>query len=147
MPPLPQVLIADDDSNQIVLLQVAIQKASLPVGSFRFFSDGSPLKQYLENMPGSSTKPDLLLTDLNMPGMDGFEIINWVRAHPLFANLPIVVMSSSSEPEDQERAMELGCNRFLIKPSNVADLAKILTELYILFADDLFKHAPDLASS
>jgi len=82
-----------------------------------------------------------------MPGMDGFEIINWVRAHPLFANLPIVVMSSSSEPEDQERAMELGCNRFLIKPSNVADLAKILTELYILFADDLFKHAPDLASS
>jgi CheY-like chemotaxis protein len=146
MPPPPQVLIADDDSNQIVLLQVAIQRASLPVDSFRFFSGGSALIRHLENMLPSA-KPDLVLTDLNMPCVDGFEIINWVRAHPLFANLPIVVMSSSSEPEDQERAMELGCNRFLTKPSNVADLEKILSELYTAFANDLFKPAPDLASS
>ncbi len=126
---MKQILIADDDPSQIVLIQVAVNRAKLPTHSFRFFSDGFALKRFLEKGVNSEVKPDLLLLDLNMPAMDGFEVIAWVRSDPVFAKLPIAVISSSTEFDDIRRAQALGCNKFLQKPSTLAELTELLKTL------------------
>ena len=70
-----------------------------------------------------SNKFDLLLTDMNMPEMNGAELVRWVRTG-LNSDMPIVVITTKGEVKDRERGMELGANGYLTKPVNQAELIK-----------------------
>lgn len=59
---------------------------------------------------------DLLITDLNMPNVDGFELIKAIRSNEDFKSIPIIVLSNLSEKDDIQKALEFGANSFLIKP-------------------------------
>ena len=59
--------------------------------------------------------PDLLVVDLKMPGRDGFELLEWLRAQPEFRSTPVYVLSSSNDRADVERAARLGATRFFVK--------------------------------
>lgn len=59
---------------------------------------------------------DLLITDLNMPNVDGFELIKAIRSNEDFKSTPIIVLSNLSEKDDIQKALEFGANSFLIKP-------------------------------
>ncbi len=61
--------------------------------------------------------PSLLLLDLKMPQVDGFRVLQWLRENPLLKRLPVVVLSSSGEQRDVDRAHELGANGYSVKPS------------------------------
>ena len=130
MPLLSQILIADDDASQIILLKLAIERANLPAKAFVFFSNGAELKNHLEKLAMFNRRPDLLVVDLNMPLMDGFEVIEWVRLQRAFASLPIIVMSSTTESGDRERAKQLGSDRFLNKTADIHELIQLLTSFY-----------------
>jgi CheY-like chemotaxis protein len=70
-----------------------------------------------------SSKFDLLLTDMNMPEMNGAELVRWVRTG-LNSDMPIVVITTMGEVKDRERGMELGANGYLTKPVNQTELIK-----------------------
>jgi len=70
-----------------------------------------------------SNKFDLLLTDMNMPEMNGAELVRWVRTG-LNSDMPIVVITTMGEIKDRERGMELGANGYLTKPVNQTELIK-----------------------
>jgi len=70
-----------------------------------------------------SSKFDLLLTDMNMPEMNGAELVRWVRTG-LKSDMPIVVITTMGEVKDRERGMELGANGYLTKPVNQTELIK-----------------------
>lgn len=59
--------------------------------------------------------PDLLLLDINMPGMDGFDVLRFVRGHSVFKFLPAIMLTSSGNPRDRQQAMELGADGYLVK--------------------------------
>lgn len=61
---------------------------------------------------------DLLITDLNMPNIDGFELIKSVRSNPLTMNIPIIILSSLANNIDIQNGLDLGANSYLIKPFN-----------------------------
>ncbi len=63
-----------------------------------------------------SSDVDLLVTDLNMPNMDGYELIRAVRENPSYSALPVIILSSEDGEEDIRRGMELGANSYLVKP-------------------------------
>ena len=99
-----KVLVAEDNPDDVLLLQRALAKSSfgLPV---RCVSDGQEVLDYLEGHPPFSDRlryplPTLLLLDLKMPRVDGFEVLTWLRQHPSLGRMLVVVLTGSPMKED-----------------------------------------------
>ena len=73
--------------------------------------------------------PCLLLLDLKLPRISGFEVLEWVRAHPVFRTLPVVVLTGSHDSEDIERAYQLGANSYLLKPFKMEELRAVVKSI------------------
>ena len=71
-------------------------------------------------------QPDVVVLDLALPGIDGYALAAALRAHPLTARIPIVVLSAHAYPEDEQRALQAGASAFLRKPCLPAELANTL---------------------
>ena len=72
----------------------------------------------------------LVLLDLFMPGMDGFQFLEAIRSDKRLSSLPVMVLSGSMNPEDRERALALGANDYIEKPFNAADFEERLAKLF-----------------
>lgn len=112
---MEKVILAVDDSASVrkfVLL-------SLKSKGFRVLSaqDGMEALEILASEPVS-----LVITDLNMPNLDGFGLIKSIRENPTTLDLPIIVLSSLSDHDDVKRGMDLGANSYLVKPFNALRL-------------------------
>jgi CheY-like chemotaxis protein len=75
--------------------------------------------------------PELVLLDLKLVQMDGFEVLKWVRAHPHFKDLRVVVLTSSSNIRDVNKAYQLGANSFLVKPLELENIASFFATIWI----------------
>jgi CheY-like chemotaxis protein len=128
------VLVADDDENDIRLLTRAFLRAGISV-PMKWVRDGEEAIQYLQGDEPFADRdtfpfPILMLLDLKMPRTDGFEVLEWVRKQADLKRLLVVVMTSSDEPEDVDRAYDLGANSFLKKPDDFDDLTRISRKLH-----------------
>ena len=124
------ILLAEDDPNDVILLQRAFQKAGLR-DNLKVVRDGEQAIDYLiGNGPYSNRDrypfPFLLLLDLKMPGTDGFEVLQWVRAEADLKRLLIVVLTSSNLQADVDRAYELGANSYLVKPVEFDEMVNMI---------------------
>jgi CheY-like chemotaxis protein len=70
--------------------------------------------------------PAVILVDLKMPKMDGFEVLAWVRAQRELRRLPVIILTSSARAEDVERAFDLGASSYLVKPASMAALTAMI---------------------
>jgi CheY-like chemotaxis protein len=70
--------------------------------------------------------PSLVLLDLNLPLVSGLEVLQWIREQPQFESLPVVIFSASALESDQQKARQLGANDYILKPSDMLDLAGFL---------------------
>lgn len=147
----PIILVAEDRDDDVVLIRRAFELSRMPHALF-FVENGEQAMLYLkgEGKYGNRAEyplPDLLLLDLNMPRMDGFEVIEWVRKQPGLAALRILVLTSSSQMRDVNRAYLLGANSFLVKPhdfDNFVELSKTIQSFWLSAssAPDLFRERP-----
>jgi len=126
MPDQPWILLAEDQEDFIVLIAKAFKDAGIsnPLYTVR---DGDEAIAYLSGEGPYSNRqeyplPDLLLLDLKMPKRDGFEVIQWIRSQPSLKALRIVVLTSSEQIRDVNRAYALGANSFLVKPGDFTNL-------------------------
>jgi len=116
----PVILAADDREDDIELTKHALLKANV-LNPLQVARDGEEAIQYLEGVGKFSNRaeyplPDLMLLDLSMPKLTGFDVLHWVRSHPSLKALRIVVLTTSAETTDVDRAYALGANAFLVKP-------------------------------
>ncbi|MGK9477039.1 response regulator [Melioribacter sp. OK-6-Me] len=102
------ILIADDSPTIRKFVSVALSTKGYEIIAC---ADGM---EALEKLPGN--KIDLLITDLNMPNVDGFQLIKSIRENEEYKELPIIVLSSLGSSEDIHRGLEYGANSYLIKP-------------------------------
>lgn len=114
------ILVVDDDDAYELLMPRLFDKAKSPV-SFRFVFDGEQAIDYLAGNGKYSDRmqyplPKMILLDLRMPRINGFEVLEWKRNQPHLASLPVVVWSSSHLTSDKERAAELGALEYIEKP-------------------------------
>lgn len=102
------VLIADDSPTIRKFVSFSLTMQGMEVVSA---SDGM---EALEKLP--KQKIDLVITDLNMPNLDGFELIKSIRENEEYKEIPIIILSSLSGSEEIERGMSCGANSYLVKP-------------------------------
>jgi two-component system, chemotaxis family, chemotaxis protein CheY len=103
-----KILIVDDDPTTRKLIGLFLKAKGYEVAYAENGLDGIE-KIGMEN-------PNLIITDLNMPYMDGIEFVKSVRADPARAELPILMVTTAADPEERERAMSAGVNGYLVKP-------------------------------
>ena len=107
-PAPPTVLVVDDSDATRKFVTFALRARNLRVITAR---DG------LEALEKYAADPaDLVITDLNMPGLDGYGLVRALRDDAATAELPIIVLSSLSSDEDVQRGLDLGANAYLVKP-------------------------------
>jgi CheY-like chemotaxis protein len=127
------ILVADDDAQDTMLVQLAVKRASLSL-HLSSVADGEEAIDYLMGRAQFSDRkahpfPKMLLLDLKMPRLNGFDVLNFVRQQPGLKQLPIVIFSSSDDPKDIQRAYDGGANSYLCKPHSNGDLAALLKSL------------------
>jgi CheY-like chemotaxis protein len=115
-------------------LQHAFEIAGSPY-TLTAVPDGEQALEYLAGQgPFADRKrhplPVLVLLDINMPKKSGLEVLEWTRRHPRFKSLPVLILTSSSRPEDREKARELGADDYLLKPSDPLKLVEVVKILH-----------------
>src|SRR5947208_1757705 len=125
-----KVLVAEDDPGDVFLLQRAFTIAEIPT-TLHFVRDGQEAIDYLDGKKRYADRqafplPDLMLLDLKMPKLNGFDVLNWVRQQPGLKRLLITVLTSSDQPQDINRAYDLGANSYLLKPHGSTELAELV---------------------
>ena len=128
-----RILLVEDSPVDIFFFRRAVNKAGI-VAQTHIAADGVEAINYLTNRGQFSDAAafgpaQVMFLDLKLPHVNGFEVLEWVRAHPEHATPPIVVLTSSDEPEDRDRAANLGASLFLTKPPSPDQLLEALRNL------------------
>jgi CheY-like chemotaxis protein len=129
------ILWAEDNDDDALLMQRAFTKARVSSLLMRVV-DGCEATDYLLGQGAYSDRirfplPRLLLLDIKMPRMSGFDVLVWKQARPEFQDLPAVILSSSLQDEDIKEAYRLGAKQYLMKPSKVDDLVQYVKDLHL----------------
>lgn len=142
----PLILIVDDGEDDRYFLRRAIAKAEFK-NPLREAADGEEAIAYLKgNAPfqdrAKHPLPAILLLDLNMPRMNGFDVLTWVRGEGQMRRLSVIVMSASRREEDVACAFDLGASAYLVKPGSQAELVEMMSCLRAWLR---FNHFPPLS--
>jgi len=124
------VLVAEDDPNDVFLLRRAFQKVGI-FNSIVVAHNGQEAIDYLSGHGpyrnrSSHPFPALLFLDLKMPLVDGFDVLTWLNHHRLEQSLPVVILSSSNQERDIERAQQMGASDYCVKPQQFEELVEIV---------------------
>ncbi len=133
MSELPTILLVEDSENDLLLMRSAFKKAG-SVFPLREVRNGEEAIAYLKGEGPYQDRtafplPTVMLLDLNMPRLDGFDVLFWVRNQPLLKRLTIIILSASLHGDDVAHAFDLGANSFLVKPTNLEALAAMIRSL------------------
>jgi CheY-like chemotaxis protein len=114
-----RILHVEDEPDDAFFVDWAFRQARPDCSLFRVES-GEQAIDYLNGAGPYSERaryplPDLVLLDLKLPGSSGFDVLAWARGQSRFRDLPIVILSGSSLPEDKEKAAKLGANLYMVK--------------------------------
>jgi CheY-like chemotaxis protein len=124
------ILLVDDSDDDVSLMKHACRSAHFKA-SLQTVNNGEEAIAYLkgEGVFANRDKfplPTVMLLDLNMPKVNGFGVLTWVRTQPGLKRLSIIILTASSRQEDMERAFDLGANSYLVKPAAMAGLIAMI---------------------
>ncbi|MBU1877394.1 MAG: response regulator [Chloroflexi bacterium] len=142
------ILLVEDDPNDVLLVQRAFRKANL-INPIQVVGDGEAAVAYLAGQGPYADRqrhplPVLMLLDLKLPRLSGHEVREWLRQQPGLKRLPVVVLSSSQERADVNRAYDLGANSYLVRPvalETLIDMVKTLNLYWMILSEK-----PEVAS-
>ncbi len=127
------ILLVEDDPGDQELTRRALQDDIIRV-DLRVVSDGKEALDYLLRKgefedPRDSPRADMILLDLNMPRVDGKQVLERMRDDPDLGQIPVIVLTTSKEEEDVMRSYDLGCKSFIQKPVEVEKFISAIREL------------------
>jgi CheY-like chemotaxis protein len=127
------ILHVEDDPNDTLLFQHACRKAGI-VFDLQAVCDGDQAMAYLRGLNNFSDRskyplPKLILLDLKMPRVSGFDVLNWLQSQDALKGVPVIVLTSSNHDADVKRAYDLGAKSYLVKPVGFEALVELVKTL------------------
>jgi CheY-like chemotaxis protein len=145
------ILLVEDDPNDIILIKRAFEKANI-TNPLQVVENGEEAISYLtgKGRYGDRVKyplPMLLLLDLKLPRKSGHEVLEWLSQQPMLKRLTVVVLTSSQQSSDINRAYDLGANSYLVKPvtfNALVEMVKVLNFYWVILNEKpIIKGEPD----
>ena len=131
------ILLVEDDENYALIMCAALERVPIP-NVVRLVRDGAEAVAYLEGQGQYADRaqhplPALVVLDLNLPGLDGLEVLRRIRRQSQFKTLRMVMLSSSHNARDSSAAYKLGAHSYLTKPTDFNEAVAMLARLLIPF--------------
>jgi CheY-like chemotaxis protein len=125
---LRPILLVEDNPNDLDLTRRAFlrRRASLPLQEAH---DGAEALDLMTGWQNGEKMPALVLLDLRLPKVNGMEVLRRIKADPRTSSVPVVVLTSSSEPKDIQDAYDLGANSYLVKPGNYREFSAMAANI------------------
>ena len=122
-----EILLVEDSPSDVVLTQEALRESRI-ANELSVVRDGQQALAYLRREPPyeDATRPDLVLLDLNLPNLDGRDVLRAVRADPDLAGLPIIVLTTSDADEDIRAAYASHANSYVQKPVDMDQFVNVI---------------------
>jgi two-component system, chemotaxis family, response regulator Rcp1 len=136
-----QVFMVDDNPDDIELTLEAFRETKSEHGfSFDVAQDGVEAMGYLrrEGEFKDRPTPDLILLDLNMPRMNGFEVLEELKKDYELKNIPVVVLSISQSKDDMAKVSALNANSYIVKPMNIDDYVNVVRKIEAIVMGSFF---------
>ncbi len=132
------ILLVEDEEGDAMLLRMAFRRNNI-LNPIQWAQDGLEAMQYLNGEAVYADRklypfPEVLILDLKMPRVDGLELLSWLKKHPEFRVIPTIIMTSSRQDPDIEKAYNLGANSYMIKPSSFQELARMVKLIHEYWA-------------
>jgi len=118
------ILLVEDDEVDVMKIKRAFKDRGTP-NQLVNPQNGERALEYLNDK--SRKRPCLVLLDLNMPGLDGFQFLQRVKNDPKFRKIPVVVLTSSENETDVERSFDLGAAGYIVKPDDYSEFVKMFS--------------------
>lgn len=127
------ILVVEDNGDDIELIRHAFKKAGV-TNPVSFVDDGEKAVSYLSGIPpyddrGHHPMPSLILLDLKLPRLSGFEVLEWIRSNEETKLIPVVILTSSNQKDDIRRVYKLCGNSYLVKPVRRSALQELIESL------------------
>ena len=121
------ILLVEDNELDIELMKLSLERCSYPIDC-RVVRDGEECIAFLKKLPpySDAPTPELILLDLNMPRMNGLEVLDAINAAPELHLLPVVVLTTSNQPSDVRGAYARRCSGYVVKPFGYSDLERVV---------------------
>src|SRR6476661_3821787 len=119
------IFLVDDDIDDRMLFQEAIQEVA-PETKLSL-ADGCDMLLKLSKV--ESDKPDMILLDLNMPGLNGFECLDEIKSKHQFGNIPVLIYSTTANPEQVKKTYNKGATLYMQKPSSFEGIKKLMDKV------------------
>lgn len=115
----PRVLVIEDNPADVRLIEEGVATAGIEL-DLQVYNSGNRAIEQLEAVDTDAVAmhPNLVLLDLNLPGKSGFDVLAFVRSETVFQDVPVVVVSSSENPDDVARVYDAAANAFVTKPTD-----------------------------
>jgi two-component system chemotaxis response regulator CheY len=117
-----RVLIVEDSTTMRSLIASTVEE----IPGFTVIAVGNGFEA-LKTLPQQPI--DLIITDINMPDINGLEIVNFVKQHPNYRSIPLVIVSTEQSEEDIQKGLSLGASAYVTKPFNPDDLRKTVQDV------------------
>jgi CheY-like chemotaxis protein len=141
------ILIVEDNPTDAMLIRRAFAKLNI-ANPVQVVADGDRAVDYLSGRDGYADRtqfplPALILLDLKLPRRSGLEVLEWLRSQDGLRRLPVVMLTSSRQSQDVNRAYDLGANSYLVKPVEFDSLQEMLGTINTYWID--WNEQPDIA--
>ena len=125
-----EILLVDDNPGDVRLVQEALKDAKL-LNPLRVARNGEEALQFLrrEGQYADVPRPDLMLLDLRLPGIDGLEVLRRIKADPVLRRIPVVILTTSDAERDIFKAYDLNANCYISKPVDLDQFMKVVRKI------------------
>jgi len=120
-----KILHVEDNPDDVMLMNLAFSRAGI-AARLHVVNDGDEAITALENGASNGGPPVCVLLDVKLPRVSGLEVLAWIREQPHLRRLPVILLTSSSQTADINRAYDLGANSFLVKPPDLDSLTQLV---------------------
>ena len=123
------ILLVEDNPHDVEITVRALERGRVK-NRLTVARDGQEALDFLYGDEGDGSRPGLILLDLNLPKVDGHEVLKQIKGDPRLRRIPVIVLTASTRDEDVVKSYDLGVNTFISKPVRFEDFVKVVTTIH-----------------